>query len=92
MDNQDIREEPPTAEDLDARLVGELDISIEEVIDEVLARSAVCIPAGAFTIRQFTDRHPKITRGVARGMLERQVESGYLSGKKINNTWYYWKA
>jgi len=56
MVDKTIQGNPAYTEDLDAKLVEELDISVEELMDEIVAYVPSDLPEGAFTTAQFRER------------------------------------
>ena len=93
MVNETVHSQASSTEDLDARLAGELDISTEELIDEIASRHILTPPSDAFTIRDFM-RRTGSKECAARSILVTEVEQGHLQTARIpaNGPRYYWKA
>jgi len=99
MVNRTIHTNPTETESVDPQLVDELDITIEELMDEVAERARYARdtkPPGSFTLREFMERRD-MTEWTARRLLKRQVADGFLLTEKIvlkgcHNVSIWWRA
>jgi len=87
MDRKTVSEDTADSADLDARLVGPLDISTQELLHEIVTSIPKPLQPGEVT-RKMIENHPEMSgrgRSCVQNELNRRVERGELVRRKLRS-------